>query len=333
MGRLFTRQQHRDSGRVVRFLRSAQGTSSVEQALFVALVIGAALAAVEGLGIVGHSTFFTVAQGMNGEAEGSREGSTTNSADVRDPRGGASVAAGDDLVLPSRFLLLLIACPFGAACWYLLYRDSRKRRREPDQAVETESPSTAVEQDSVFLKRHDLLRTFSGDVGIFFTSRMRIRQLMTRTVIQVPPNEPIAEVRRLMVEKRIRHLIVCDKQAHLLGVISDRDVHTPTARWAKDVMATDPVSVEPESLVNPAVTLLLQKRISCLPVVDRGCVVGVVTTSDLLMALQCTLHALQRAGAEAVADLPPDTVPGFMLAALQQSGEAQPSESSLAVPS
>ena len=307
---------------VGRFHRSRRGASTVEQALFIALVIGATLAAIEGLGFVSHATFFTVARGMHGDSGESiaAPGASASSPDGSERRA-ASADAFRDPLLPSRFLLLLIACPFGAVCWYLLYRDSRKRRAEtPGELVAALPP--AVEEDAVFVKRHELLRSFSGDVGIFFTSRMRVRQVMTRGVQWVLPSATLADVRQLMREKKIRHLLVCDKHEHLLGVISDRNLHSTTARVAKEVMVDDPLSVEPDSLVNPAVTLMLQKRISCLPVVEKRCVVGVVTSTDLLMALQCTLHALQRVGAEAVANLPPDTVPGFMLAALEELDEA-----------
>jgi len=100
-----------------RFLRANHGTSTVEQALFVALVVGASLAAVEGLGIVSHSTFFDVARGMHSETDVGSDWNSGQRNSSDHARRAPEIAAKGDGVLPSRFLLLLIACPFGAACW------------------------------------------------------------------------------------------------------------------------------------------------------------------------------------------------------------------------
>jgi predicted transcriptional regulator len=310
---------------IAAFWHETRAATTIEQALFIALVIGASLATIEGLGIVSHSTFFTVAHEIGGSAPPT-SASSNSSADDRAPtRSLAAPAAGyNELALSSRLLWLLIVCPLGAACWYFLYRDSR-RRRSPVAGEEPAAQPT--EHPSLFEKRHELLRTFSGDLGIFFTSRMRIRQVMTRDVQCVLPSASVAQLRAVMEQRRIRHLIVCDQQRRMLGIVNERNLLATTARTAGELMTRDPVFVEPDCLVNPAVTLMLQQRLSCLPVVEAEQVVGVVTTTDLLMALQCTLHALQRAGAEAVADLPPETVPGFMLAALQQCEQARPAES------
>lgn len=317
--------------RVGQFLDRSQGATTVEQALFIALVIGAAMGLVEALGLVSEGAFATVARGIQaGDSAAAVDSGAMTSAETHS-LGSPATASAISWVSP-RLLILLVSCPFGAICWYLLYRDQRKRQAV--SPVESTAMPAHVEEDAVFAKRHELLRTFSGDVGIFFTSRMQVRQVMTRHVETVAPSASLAEIRERMASKHIRHLLVCDTHGHLLGIVSDRDIHSPTARCARDVMTADPATVEPESLVNPAVTLLLQKRISCLPVVERsGRIVGVVTTTDLLMALQCTLHALQRAGAEAVADLPPETVPGFMVAALAQLERDEAAESLQAVSS
>jgi CBS domain-containing protein len=321
MGRTLCKIALRAFQELSRLGKSCVGASTIEQAIFVALIIGASLAVVEGLGVVSRSSFLTVVQGLDDGAS-SNAGRNANVVASEPVAEREASLRQDDPVFSARFVLLLVACPFGAICWYFLYRDSRKKQRTPvDQAPPPAAPQFAV-QDAVFEKRQDLLRAFSGDVGVLFTSRMRIRQVMTRNVLRVLPSTSIDEVRRIMKEKKIRHLLVCDARERLVGVISDRDIHRTNVQKASEVMSSDPVSVEPNSLVNPAVTLLLQKRFSSLPVVENGRVVGVVTTTDLLMALQCTLHALQRAAAEAVAHLPPDVVPGFMLATLDLLEEA-----------
>lgn len=53
--------------------------------------------------------------------------------------------------------------------------------------------------------------------------------------------------------------------------------------------------------VSPAITLLVRRRISSLPVVAGEELVGVLTTTDLMMALQCALHALQKVSTEIAA--------------------------------
>ena len=64
-------------------------------------------------------------------------------------------------------------------------------------------------------------------------------------------------------------------------------------------MTADPITVTPDSLINPAITQLVNRHISCLPVVEDGRLVGVLTTTDLMLTLQCTLQLLHRVAVEA----------------------------------
>jgi signal-transduction protein with cAMP-binding, CBS, and nucleotidyltransferase domain len=48
-------------------------------------------------------------------------------------------------------------------------------------------------------------------------------------------------------------------------------------------------------LVGPAMTTMLDKRVHCLPVIEDGKPCGMLTSSDLLIALQCALQLLAKA--------------------------------------
>jgi CBS domain-containing protein len=97
----------------------------------------------------------------------------------------------------------------------------------------------------------------------------------------------------------VRHLPVVSNGA-LVGVISQRDIlRAPgllshllsTARAAlrslrvQDVMSIDLVTIGADASVEEAAQKLLDHRVGCLPVVEAGALVGIVTTSDLLRAL------------------------------------------------
>ena len=152
--------------------------------------------------------------------------------------------------------------------------------------------------DRVFLKRQEIFRILAKDMEILLLkSRLNVLHVMSRHVTSVAPQTSVDEVRRIMKEEHLRHLLVC-RNDELVGIISDRDLRKTEARTAEDLMTPDPITVEPQTLLNPAITQMVQKRISCLPVVHEGAVVGVLTSTDLMMTLQCALQVLRRVAGE-----------------------------------
>ncbi len=173
----------------------------------------------------------------------------------------------------------------------------RRAVRDKEEEVNVASASRAL-HDRVFQKRQEIFRILAKDMEILLLqSRLNVLHVMSRRVTSVAPQTPVDEVRRIMKEEHLRHLLVC-RNNELIGIISDRDLRKTEARTAEDLMTPDPITVEPQTLLNPAITQMVQKRISCLPVVHEGAVVGVLTSTDLMMTLQCALQVLRRVAGE-----------------------------------
>lgn len=128
---------------------------------------------------------------------------------------------------------------------------------------------------------------------------MSVDSIMTHDVVTVTPDATLMDVRRLLHERGFRHLLVTEEDDTLVGVISDRDMlkaispfldtyseeHRDVktlSRPASDIMRTNPVTVGPDTAIEDAARLLLDNKISSLPVVEGEALVGIVTTKDLL---------------------------------------------------
>jgi acetoin utilization protein AcuB len=112
-----------------------------------------------------------------------------------------------------------------------------------------------------------------------------VGDFMQTRVETIGPRESSAIALERMRRSRIRHLVVCDAEAPV-GIVSDRDLDgvgsLRRVEAVEDVMSRPIVSATPEMTVRDAADLLRGRTIGCLPVVDGGRMVGIVTTTDLL---------------------------------------------------
>jgi len=128
---------------------------------------------------------------------------------------------------------------------------------------------------------------------------MTVDAIMSCEVVTVAPDESLMTIRRLLNERGFHHLLVVDDD-QLQGVISDRDMLRTVSpfldtlseshrdvrtlsRTADEIMHPPSVTARPDMPVEEAATMLLENKISCLPVLgDDGQLEGILTSKDVL---------------------------------------------------
>ena len=133
-----------------------------------------------------------------------------------------------------------------------------------------------------------------GDSELLLKNRLEVRHLMTPQPVVIPPSMTLEEMTALMKGRRLHHLLVCGRNGELVGVVSDRDLCQSRGSTAQQLMTYPALSCTPDTPVVAAITYLMNENISCLPVVDGGRLCGVLTTTDLVLTLQCTLQLWMR---------------------------------------
>ena len=143
---------------------------------------------------------------------------------------------------------------------------------------------------------------------------MQVRDVMTRNVITVSPEESILVAARLMLQHRVSGLPVVDGAGALVGVVTEGDFlrrgEIGTARrrpkWLEfvigpgrladeyvrssgrkvaEVMTPEPYTIDEDTSLDTVVELMERRRIKRLPVVRNGRLVGIVSRANLMHAL------------------------------------------------
>lgn len=118
---------------------------------------------------------------------------------------------------------------------------------------------------------------------------MKLRDLMTRQVVQIAPEETVAVAARRLAQYNIGSMPVCGADGALKGLVTDRDLVTrclaagkqPEHTKVREVMTTGVISAVPDMDVGAAAHLMGRQQIRRLPVVEGGQLRGMVSLGDL----------------------------------------------------
>lgn len=149
---------------------------------------------------------------------------------------------------------------------------------------------------------------------------VKAKDIMTRDLITVSPETDITEAAKILLDKHINGLPVIDETEKLIGIICqsdlialqkkvrlpsvftlldtfisvrsqksiDRELEKIAATKVAQAMTTEPEVINPETTVEDIATLMVEKNLHTLPVVEGEKLVGVVGKEDVLATLMPT---------------------------------------------
>ena len=149
---------------------------------------------------------------------------------------------------------------------------------------------------------------------------MLIQDRMTKHPLTISEDESIAETHRYMQEQSVRHLPVLNKAGDMVGLVAESDLlkaqpsaATSLSTWeihylldrikVKDVMVREVITTIEDCPIEEAAQLMLEHKISCLPVVRGGKLVGIITETDLFRVF-LELFAARQKGLRITMEVP-----------------------------
>lgn len=146
---------------------------------------------------------------------------------------------------------------------------------------------------------------------------MLVREIMEKEFIVVSPDMRVADVAKLFLERQKDFALVLDSENKLKGIVTETDlifqeknIHIPTfftfldsfiifenlsklddeikkiaATKVEEIMTADLITIKPDTSVNDAATIMIDKDVHHLPVVEDNKTIGIVTKECLLKAL------------------------------------------------
>ena len=134
------------------------------------------------------------------------------------------------------------------------------------------------------------------------SSVLRVRDFMTVPATIISRDSYLIDAALLLRSTGIRHLPVVDGD-RLVGIITDRDIQRCTPSLLEEttpeeynavfkrtpltqVMIREPLFVSPDASLRDAASLLIEYKYGCLPVVEEGKVIGMITVIDMLTVLR-----------------------------------------------
>jgi len=111
---------------------------------------------------------------------------------------------------------------------------------------------------------------------------MLVIERMSRPPITIVGEATVEEALSILAEKKQRHLPVVDADENLVGIVSEKDLLRAKGDDAiEKVMTQDVITVTEYTALEDAARIMADHKISSLPVMRDGRLVGIITETDL----------------------------------------------------
>lgn len=114
-----------------------------------------------------------------------------------------------------------------------------------------------------------------------------VAELMSTNPLVLGPESRIQDAWKLMHDKRVRHIPIC-KGKEMVGLVTQKDLLVNSGNTSlltlpvAEVMVFSVTTVQKDADAALAAQMMLDERISCLPVIEGNQLVGIITESDFL---------------------------------------------------
>lgn len=117
-----------------------------------------------------------------------------------------------------------------------------------------------------------------------------VKDVMNPKVVVAKPEATAKEAAKVMVEAHIGSLVILD-QSNIVGIVTESDMIRKIIAEGNDatqvrldqMMTKDVTTVDADSELQEAADIMSEKKIKRLPVVEGGKLVGIITSSDLIL--------------------------------------------------
>lgn len=118
---------------------------------------------------------------------------------------------------------------------------------------------------------------------------MKVKECMCTTVSCVKPETTLKDVAKVMQEKHVGCIPVCDTNNTVVGLVTDRDIvlrgvacnKDSSTTPVSDVMTCSVYTVAPDAEVSEASKIMCECQIRRVPVIENNSIVGIITVADL----------------------------------------------------
>jgi GGDEF domain-containing protein/CBS domain-containing protein len=277
-----------------RFVFAESGTAMPEYALVVSAVVTVTIAAVWSIAPHIRGVVSDVA---GGPLQVANAGSSDEGSDVPDTRKSRTAVEanrhlGRDLAVASLFLTMLVAV-LASGGWVV---KDRKRRTVSQKDETPKKPKVEKILQTRLSRKRDLLwRQLVENYELLAKNRIEVRHVMTRDLVVIRENTSGKQMESLFRDQEVSYLLVCDANQRLVGVVDVDDHQAKPDAAAAQIKTAAPPPIASNTLLGVAIAKFIDERVYMLPVVDGERLCGILTPTDLVLTMQCSLQLWARA--------------------------------------